>query len=532
MDRAELSGASIQELGAVFMDALTAAAPPLLTADLDGIERCLQDLSRQVLGRVVEQVVAARAAARGAPPACGQCGAPTRCVGRGRPRHLQGLVGDYMLRRPYYVCGTCHTGQAPLDAQLGLDGGMLSPGLSRVACRLGIEGAFGAAADQLAETLGVTVPAESVRRITEGVGAVAEAEQQALMAQAQRGQVLAPGPLAHDAAPAPLLLVEVDGVQVPLEKAWHELKVSRVAPLGPALRVDPETGRTHLALGASGYGAGLEPAEACWYRTYVEACRQGLGAWVRTVVVLGDGAEWIWAHAPRFLGLAGVEVVEIVDIYHADEHLWTVGNAVFGPATPAAAAWVEPLKDRLYTEGTPPVLAALAALVPPDAAAAEEVRLALGYFTTQAARMDYPHFVARQFPIGSGAIESACKSLIEQRAKQAGMRWHRAGLQAVVSLRALHRSGRWAAFWQTQPQRRRPLVFPRPPLPVPPPAPAPALPVEADAWLALLPQGRTVDEPPVPTPLPPPTPLRPSAPPRPAASHPWRRPLLPRRRSA
>ena len=116
MDRAELSGTSIAELGAVFTDALTAAVPTLLTVDLDGVECGLQALSRQVLGRVVEQVVAARAAASGgAPPACAQCGGPTRCVGWARPRQVQGLVGDYTLRRPYYVCGACHTGQAPLD---------------------------------------------------------------------------------------------------------------------------------------------------------------------------------------------------------------------------------------------------------------------------------------------------------------------------------------------------------------------------------------------------------------------------------
>src|SRR5215210_6099222 len=118
MDRAELSGASIQELGAVFMAALTAAAPTLLTGDLDGVECCLQALGRQVLGQVVEQVVAARAAATSAvPPACGQCGGPSRCVGRARPRQVQGLVGDDTLRRPYYVCAACHRGQAPLDAE-------------------------------------------------------------------------------------------------------------------------------------------------------------------------------------------------------------------------------------------------------------------------------------------------------------------------------------------------------------------------------------------------------------------------------
>ena len=188
MDRSELSGAIMQELGAVFTDALTAMAPPLLTADLDGVERCLQAVSRRVLGQVVERVVAARVAvADPAPPACASCGAQMRCVARARPRQLQGLVGDYTLRRPYYVCRTCQTGQAPLDAQLGLDGSALSPGLSRVVGRLGLAHAFGEAADQVAEALGVTVPEEAVRRLTEGVGAVAEAAQQALVAQARGG---------------------------------------------------------------------------------------------------------------------------------------------------------------------------------------------------------------------------------------------------------------------------------------------------------------------------------------------------------
>jgi len=523
----------IQELGAVFTTAVTAALPALLAADLDGVEQRLQDVSRQVLGRVVEEVIAVRAAAGAPPPRCPACGGALRCAGRARPRHLHGLVGDYTLRRPYYICRACHAGCAPLDAQLGLDGGRLSPGLSRVACRLGIAGSFAAAAGHLADILRVAVPAEAVRRVTEGVGAVAEAEQQALVAQARRGQP----PAADGPAPAQLV-VTVDGVHAPLHEGWQEVKVGRVAPLGPALRVDAETGRAHLALGPSGYGAGLEPAEACWWRTYVEACRQGLGAGVRTVVVLGDGAEWIWTQARRFLGLPGVEVVEILDIYHAYEHLWMVGNAVFGPGTPAAAAWAGPLQERLYEAGAPPVLTALAALVPADAAAAEEIRLALGYFATHAARMDYPRFVARQLPIGSGAIESACKTVIAQRAKQAGMRWSAAGLQAVASLRALHRSGRWTAFWRTHPQRRRPPAVARPAratpavVPAPPPAPPtpPAPPPDgaaADPRLALLPASR--DDPPPP---PPPTPRSPSAAPRPADDHPWRRACRPLARSA
>ena len=108
-----------------------------------------------------------------------------------------------------------------------------------------------------------------------------------------------------------------------------------------------------------------------------------------------------------------------------------------------------------------PILAALEASQPTAAEAVEAVRIAHGYFTTHAARMDYPRFVARQFPIGSGAVESTCKSLVEARAKQAGMRWSRRGAQAVLSLRALQRSGSWDAFWHTQPQRRYLQLCPR-----------------------------------------------------------------------
>ena len=113
---------------------------------------------------------------------------------------------------------------------------------------------------------------------------------------------------------------------------------------------------------APSYGTGCVEAQAFWGRAHIEACRRGRGtAAVRTVVALGDGAEWIWRHARAYLGLPDVEMVEIIDLYHAYEYLWAVGNAVFGEGT-AAAAWVEPLKTRLYTEGAAPLHAALTTL--------------------------------------------------------------------------------------------------------------------------------------------------------------------------
>jgi hypothetical protein len=289
------------------------------------------------------------------------------------------------LRRPTYVCPrtACGQGYAPLDDQLGLGAPTLTPRLARVACRAGITTAFEDAAAHLEEDLGVAVSSETVRRVTEALGAVAEAEQQAASAQAQQGRLPRPAQGATD------VVVAVDGCQVPLDDGWQEMKVGRVAPLGPALRHAARSGRTFLAWGPSVCCAGLESAEDFWSRVYGAACHGGLSQQTRRVVVLGDGAEWIWTRAEHFVGGPGITVGEIVDIYHAYEHLWAVGRVLWD--TPeAVSAWVEPLKDALYTQGAPAVLAALDALVPPAAAAADLLRTTRAYFADNAARMDYP----------------------------------------------------------------------------------------------------------------------------------------------
>lgn len=457
MDRAELSAAIIDELGQLFAEALKRKAAKLVVSDLDGIEQTLQELARGVLGRVVEETVAAIARAQAEEhPKCPQCGQPMRLVERERRRQLQGLVGDYTLARAYFFCDGCQQGLVPLDEQLGIGKGALSPGLERVCCRLGISDSFAEAADALHETLRVELAGEAVRRVSEGIGAVAEAQSEQAVARAQAGKE--PLPKEEIRAQARPLLVEVDGALVhEIDGQWHEVKSGLAAPLGPEVEEDKETGRKTLQMGKPSYCAGFEPAEAFWYRVYVEACRRGLGtALVSLVVLLGDGAEWIWRYGARFLALEGVRVIEILDVCHALEHLGVVANAVFGQGSQEAKAWFEPLAKLLIDKGAGPILKALGELHPEDVAAQDEVRKALDYFTANAARMDYPSFIALQLPIGSGAIESTCKTLIEEREKGAGMRWSESGAQAVASLRAVYRSGRWDQFWKTHPQRHRP----------------------------------------------------------------------------
>jgi hypothetical protein len=460
MDRTDLSSAIIQEMQVLVGEALEALVPEMLTVDLATLEQRVQQVGRLLLGQLIARVAAGHAQLLPRPVCCADCGGTLKRQERTRP--LVGLVGDYALHRDYYWCAACQQGAAPLDAALGLGPGTVSPGLLRVVARATVETSFTAAVEQVQEALGATLSDETARRLAEQLGAVAEAQTQAAITRAQQGQPVWAQAEVHSAQDTTTLAVEVDGVLVHQQEGWQEMKVVTLAPLGPDLHTDPASGRRSLAWGAASYGVGPEEAEDFWWRVYVEALRRGLGTpAVRTVVVLCDGARWIWPRARAFLGLPGVEVVEIVDIYHAYQYLWAVGNALYGTGSPGAAAWVEPLKDQLYTQGAAPVLAALAALDPTPEEATAAIADAQTYFTRNAARMDYPQFVARQFPIGSGAVESACKGVVEARLKQAGMRWSVAGSHAIASLRALHRSGRWAAFWQTHPYRQT--VAPRVP---------------------------------------------------------------------
>jgi hypothetical protein len=168
-----------------------------------------------------------------------------RRVGR-RSRQLVGLVRDVRLERGYYHCATCGVGRAPADAVWGLDGGMLTPGLARVAARDGLEAPFGQGASLVEEHLGVHLEEEVVRRVTEQLGRLADAD-----------QAVAPAaPNAGEQAEAETLVVELDGGMVHLRLAWSELKAGRVAPLGPRLVEDPASGDRYLALGPSSYCAG------------------------------------------------------------------------------------------------------------------------------------------------------------------------------------------------------------------------------------------------------------------------------------
>jgi hypothetical protein len=250
----------------------------------------------------------------------------------------------------------------------------------------------------------------------------------------------------------------MDGINAPLRDGWHEVKVgtcyeverqppSAAHPDGQLRAVHPSYIATQAE--AKDFGKSL----------WVEAAKRGVDR-AREVVILGDGASWIWNIAYTHFG--AYHPIEIVDWYHASQHVWAAGNALYGEGSDETKRWVSQRLDELWTGQFDTMLTAFdtAAQFRPSARTALAEQRA--YFETHRHRMRYADFRAKGYQIGSGPVESACKRVVGLRLKQAGMRWSAHGAQAMVHLRALVLSQRWDAFWR---QRRSPQRHYRPRLP-------------------------------------------------------------------
>src|SRR5262249_45463892 len=150
-------------------------------------------------------------------------------------------------------------------------------------------------------------------------------------------------------------------------------------------------------------------------------------------------AKWIWEHVAT---LFGSECTEVVDWFHATEHLWTVAKALHGEDAPETKAWAKTALDHLWTDGPTPLLEWFDATPPGTAAAADIVNRARGYFSGNAERMQSPPLRDQHLPIGSGAVEASAKHLVQHRMKRTGCRWSELGARAILDLRCHLLSGR------------------------------------------------------------------------------------------
>jgi len=180
--------------------------------------------------------------------------------------------------------------------------------------------------------------------------------------------------------------------------------------------------------------------------------RQGVRSPLRRTVWLGDGAPWIW----NLAALQDPAAIQIVDWYHATEHLGAVAQAAFGEDSPRVKPWVEARESELYVGQVETVRQSLQQLHPRRRAGREAVRTNLDYFHTHRERMRYDQFRAQGLFIGSGVVEGgACKHVVGARLKRAGMRWSAPGVQRVLNLRLCLLNQQWEDFHRLRQQRLR-----------------------------------------------------------------------------
>jgi hypothetical protein len=379
--------------------------------------------------------------ARTLPCPCGQQAHYQRM----RTAQVTTLVGPIAIPRAYYLCPTCHQGQTPTDATLQIMAGGRSAGLDELLAFLGAtQDSFQDAANLLERLSLVHVCANTVRDATERLGAVLVAAQAHSAARQQRVDDL-PVTTLTPAPRIPRVYISMDGIQTHLRgRGWSEMKVGCIYHTRHvAARRRPD--QVQIRMDQPSYCATLADATAFAQVLWSDALRRGV-LHTDEIVVLGDGSHWIWTIAERqFAG-----AVQILDWYHASSYVWMAATAIWPTESPERATWAKTQLDRLWEGQVEAVIADLAARGPN-----ETLATVITYYTNQRSRMDYPRYRACGMQIGSGSIESACKQLVTTRLKLAGMIWDADGAEAVVAVRAMLKSGRWAEAMALRPVRMR-----------------------------------------------------------------------------
>jgi hypothetical protein len=367
-----------------------------------------------------------------------------------RSKPVLTAVGKAECLRPYYLCEHCHRGQFPVDVELDIENTELSPGVRRMLAAVGHEGPFEQGRKQMELLAGLSVTTKAVERTAEAIGEDIEVRQ-----QHERGRALQlelPIPLGPR---IPILYVEMDGTGIPVVQQETEGRAgkqdgqpahTREAKLGCVFTqtmVDEE-GYPVRDEASTSYVGAIESCEEFGCRLYAEAWQRG---WARAgkKVVLGDGAEWIWNQA----SLHFPDAIQIVDLYHAREHLWSLGAKLYPHDSPAQKRWVLVRKDKLDEGKIERLVALLRLQATSHPELAEDLRTEANYFEDNKERMRYPKFRKQGLFVGSGVIEAGCKTVLG-RLKRSGMFWTVRGANAIIALRCSQLSGRFEDYWEAR----------------------------------------------------------------------------------
>lgn len=358
---------------------------------------------------------------------------------------MTSLLGPLEYSRAYYHCDHCHHGWHPTDAEWELTQGT-TRGAQEVISLAGVEDAFAVSAERVLERLsGLTVSSSTVQRITEAVGTdVAE--------RRVRGEPIVPATAwdwETDAQGRPVAYVSLDATGVQQQGLHAERAEGRMAWVASVFNPAPRDVPAKRRLRRARYVSGLMSLDEIGRQLRHESRQVGVDQ-ADVVIGLTDGGGGLedCLLATVFSGLT-CQIVTILDFYHCAEH---VSEFIAQWAEPTQASTAgEHWRHRLKHAGGAAVLADLEALDLADRADAvrETHRQLCGYLRNNRHRTDYPTYLDHGWEIGSGEIESACKTIVGHRLKGPGMRWRERGTTALCQLRALFKSERqlWDRYW-------------------------------------------------------------------------------------
>lgn len=419
--------------------------------DLEATEMAVRSVMHQAGASVLTRLLCF------ASPTADQRIVPCAC---GRQAHYRELrskpvltaVGKVEVSRPYYLCPHCHTGQFPADVELDIENTEFSPGVRRMQAVVGQEAPFDHGRQQMKLLAGLEVTTKSVERTAEAIGGdIAQGERKEIQRAVQLDLPAIVG------EPIPILYIQMDGTGIPVvkkETLGRQGKTegrpahTREVKFGCAFTQatwDKE-GYPIRDPASTTYTGAIENAEEFGKRIYLEAWNRG---WNRAEkkVVIGDGAEWIWNLADlHFPG-----AIQIVDLYHARQHLWDVARKLYPNDEANQKAWMKVHQKRLLDKGKiEKLVLSLRSIDSTSPEVLEKIRMEADYFEKNAERMRYPKFRRQHLFVGSGVIEAGCKTVIGSRLKQSGMFWTVRGANAIIALRCCQLNNRFEDYWESR----------------------------------------------------------------------------------
>jgi hypothetical protein len=401
-------------------------------ATFDQIEDAVEDIGT-ALQRELQQRIADQRAKK---PRDNRLACPCGGVARYKAcqaRHLLTRHGLLSFRRPWYYCARCKQGFAPLDQALGLDASDTTRTLRQWSAHLAAHLSFEQSVHTLKTLTGVSLGETTLETLSLQVGEALQKQQFAQAALHRSGHL----PDQKTACPR-RLYVSVDGVFVPIREAWKQDGsqgdlTCRYAEckVGVVYETHQDKDGKDSRVVWQDYVASFQDAHAFTPLVGLLAHQNGHHA-AKEVIFLSDGATWIKQLAGREFPTA----VQIVDFFHACEHLARVADARFGKDTPESHVWQEARQKELKTGQLPSVLREITSWHPSNEQKRKIRQEEYAYFRKNAPRMQYQTYLQQGYHIGSGVVEATCKRIVAQRLDQAGMHWRQETAEAIVALRA------------------------------------------------------------------------------------------------